>query len=91
MSDPSSAIKEFAFSDLFVVLKSCEDLAKIIDATSEVLRAKLVGPFPIEKVKEECEGRPLTSLLKDVHERMMFLKDVLASANENLSKVKNLF
>ena len=91
MSDLSSPSKEFGFSDVLVILKGCEDLARSIDATSEFLRTKLVGPFPNKKVPVECDEKQMISLLRDVHERMLFLRDVLASANDNLNKVKNLF
>jgi len=90
MSDQiTGASKELGFADVLDILKQCETSAISARSSAEILRNKLVCPFP----KEKCEGeRPApASIVRELHERLLWLKETLAETNEHLNVVKNLF
>lgn len=81
--------KEFGFSDIVSVFKECDDLAKSIKGLVTNLYGNLVGHLPIEK-QEEFETKSV-SLLKDLHLKMLFMRDTLTLINDYLQKIVKIF
>lgn len=86
----AGACEETGLSDIFSILKECQEIAKACEDYSSTIRAGLLGPFPVQ-AEEDLSKSPMPSgAIRNLRQSLFLLRDQLSMILNHLNQIKNV-